>query len=239
MWGYYGSKHSVVKYYPKPIYNKIIEPFAGTAPYSLMYWQNDITLVDKYDVIINIWKWLQQCSTSDIKSLPTIEYGKTVDDYSFDCEEARNLMGFLITASPSSPKKTPSRWKTIERPNTQNYKLNYIANNLYKIKHWNIILGDYHDIENQEATWFIDPPYQVGGEYYKYNNNSIDYDDLRNYCVSRKGQVIVCGNNNDTWLDFKPLIKYRGSCKTTVECMWYKDNNGIYLPNMVNRKKLF
>ena len=53
-------------YYPPPKNVKIIEPFAGSAKYSLKYWQNDVILVDKYDVVINIWKWLQQCSKSDI-----------------------------------------------------------------------------------------------------------------------------------------------------------------------------
>ena len=37
MWGYYGSKSKIASMYPKPMYDKIIEPFAGTAQYSLLH----------------------------------------------------------------------------------------------------------------------------------------------------------------------------------------------------------
>ena len=66
MFSYYGSKSKIVDYYPPPKHKKIIEPFAGSARYSLKYWQNDITIVDKYDVIVKIWKYLQQCEKNDI-----------------------------------------------------------------------------------------------------------------------------------------------------------------------------
>lgn len=35
MWSYYGTKKKIAKYYPSPQYDKIIEPFAGAAQYSL------------------------------------------------------------------------------------------------------------------------------------------------------------------------------------------------------------
>ena len=38
----------------------------------------------------------------------------------------------------------------------------FIAQNLNKIKHWEIRKDDYRNIENEDATWFIDPPYQHG-----------------------------------------------------------------------------
>jgi len=219
MWGYYGSKSKIIDYYPKPMYNKIIEPFAGTAQYSLKYFENDVVLVDKYDVIVRLWKWLQQCSKKDILSLPTLEYGQSVDDFTFDCEEAKWLIGFIIVGASTVPKKHPSKWKTIIRPNTQDYKLNMIANSLYKIRHWDIRLGDYSDLDNCRATWFIDPPYQVGGEYYKHSNKGINYSELATWCRGREGQVIVCGNTGDSWLDFKPLTNMRGSMKNSIECI--------------------
>lgn len=224
MFGYYGSKSKIVKLYPKPQFTKIIEPFAGSAQYSLLYWDRDVTLVDKYEVIVRLWKWLQQCSKHDILSIPHIQVGQTVDDLSFDCEEQKLLLGFLITGAPATPKKTPSKWKVVDRPNTQNYKLTLIANNLYKIKHWNIQLGDYKDIPNEEATWFIDPPYQFGGEYYKCSNKDIDYTKLKDWCINRMGQIIVCENSSANWLDFTPLTTMRGNKKTTVECMWTNYN---------------
>ena len=75
MFSYYGSKSKIVDYYPPPKHKRIIEPFAGSARYSLKYWENDVLLVDKYEVVIKIWKWLQQCSKQDILNLPKFETG--------------------------------------------------------------------------------------------------------------------------------------------------------------------
>lgn len=227
MFGYYGSKSKIVDKYPSPMFDTIIEPFAGTAQYSLKYWDKNIILIEKYDVIVKIFKWMQKCDEKDILSLPILKYGESTDDYEFPCVEAKWLVGFLITGAPTMPKKKASKWKTVDRPNTQNYKLNYIANNLYKIRHWDIRLGDYRDVENVEATWFIDPPYQVGGKYYKYNSNGIDYDFLRDWCFSRKGECIVCGNTNDTWMDFYPISNMQGNRKHTTECMCHIINGKV------------
>ena len=77
MFSYYGSKSKIVDYYPSPKHKKIIEPFAGSARYSLKYWQNDVLLVDKYHIIVRTWKWLQQCSENDIRKLPILKLGET------------------------------------------------------------------------------------------------------------------------------------------------------------------
>ena len=72
MFSYYGSKSKIVDYYPPPKHKKIIGPFAGSARYSLKYWQNGVLLVDKYEVVYNVWKYLQQASKTDILGLPKI-----------------------------------------------------------------------------------------------------------------------------------------------------------------------
>ncbi len=54
MFSYYGSKSKVVDLYPSPKFGKIIEPFAGSARYSLKYFDRDVLLVDKWEVIIKI-----------------------------------------------------------------------------------------------------------------------------------------------------------------------------------------
>lgn len=35
-----------------------------------------------------------------------------------------------------------------------------MAQNLYKVKHWEIINGDYTEAPDIKATWFVDPPYK-------------------------------------------------------------------------------
>lgn len=220
MFSYYGSKSKIVNLYPPPKYSKIIEPFAGTARYSLKYFDRDILLVDKYDVIVKIWKWLQVCSKDDILKLPRLKEAERLSDYKFDCEEQRLLMGFLVSKAQTTPADKATRRATTYRPNNINFQLKFIANNLFKIKHWEIRLGDYAEIENQEAVWFIDPPYQVGGGAYVKNNKGWDYSKLALWCLERKGQVIVCENTNADWLPFLPMKKMRGTHKSTTEAIW-------------------
>lgn len=54
MWSYYGSKEGIKRIYPKPLHTHIIEPFAGTAKYALLYWDREVTIVDKYEDLIKI-----------------------------------------------------------------------------------------------------------------------------------------------------------------------------------------
>jgi len=224
MWGYYGSKSKIIEKYPSPKFDTVIEAFAGTAQYALKYWDRDVILIEKYDVICNLWKWLQKCTKKDILSTRQLKYGENVDDFVWDCQERKDLVGFIITGAPSMPKKTASKWKTVDRPNTQQYRLETIANNLEKIRHWRIVCGDYQDSPNVKATWFIDPPYIVGGKYYKHGSKSIDYEYLRDWCKQRKGQVIVCEADGANWLPFETLISSRGNRYQHKESVWINEN---------------
>lgn len=210
----------MVNFYPPPMFGKIIEPFAGSARYALKYYDRDVLLVDKYDVIIKIWKWLQLCSKDDILKLPRMKEGERVSDHKFDCEEAALLMGFLVGRSVESPRNKATWRATTARPNGINYNLKKIANNLFKIKHWKIDLGDYADIPNQKATWYVDPPYEFGGYIYKESGRNIDYISLAEWCQSRSGQAIVCENTSGTWLPFVPMKSQRGSNRSTTEAIW-------------------
>lgn len=221
MWSYYGSKEGIKRIYPKPIFKKIIEPFAGTAKYSLLYWDNDVTIVDKYEVLIKIWKWLQVAAPSDINRLPKrVQQGFKLDDITYDCEEARLLFGFLIGKGAERPRLTAADRVTVDRPTSIAFQLKKITANLPKIKHWKIILGDYINIDNTEATWFIDPPYQFGGHAYVKSNRHINFLDLAEWCKSRLGQVIVCENTKANWMDFKPIKEQQGSAGITTEAIW-------------------
>ena len=224
MWGYYGSKSKIIGKYPAPKFDTIIEPFAGTAQYALKYWDRNVILVEKYDVICNLWRWIQQCSKNDILSIRQLKYGENTDNFEWDCQEQKDLVGFIITGAPSMPKKTASRWKTLVRPNTQQFRLESIANNLEKIRHWQIVYGDYQESPEIEATWFIDPPYVVGGKYYKYGCKDINYKYLGNWCKQRKGQVIVCEAEGQNWLPFVPLVSSRGNRYQHKEVVWINEN---------------
>lgn len=216
MFSYYGSKSRVVNYYPRPVFNKIIEPFAGSARYSLLYFENEITLIDKNEIIVGVWNYLKKCSINDVMSLPGIKIGDNIESLNFDCIEQKWLMGFLISNGAHVPGKTMSKWGEAVFKKQQND----IAQQLFKIRHWEIKQGDYSKIQNQKATWFIDAPYFVGGNKYKFGSHKIDYNHLSTWCKSREGQIIVCENTNASWMNFKPIKTQRGVQKTTTEAIW-------------------
>ena len=179
MWSYYGGKTRLVHHYPTPKEDLIIEPFAGSARYALEYWERDVLLVDKYDVIVDLWKWLQKQTRNDILSLPNMEKGEDLRMLDLP-KEAKFLIGFCINRGSKSPTNIASGF------NNWNQDKIKIADNLFKIKHWKIIQGCFEDIPNQKATWYIDPPYQFGGEHYKESNKNIDFKKLGKWCKSRK-----------------------------------------------------
>jgi site-specific DNA-adenine methylase len=223
MWSYYGSKSKIAHLYPKPKFDKIIEPFAGSARYSLLHWDHDITLVDKYEVIVRIWRWLQQCSPQDILSLPSFKEGDRISREMFDCEEQFWLMGFMVNEGVGTP-KTKVSWMAAKEYSFGNgieMDKRKIASQLYKIKKWNIVHSSYECLGNIEATWYIDPPYQYGGHSYKESNKKLDFHSLAEWCQERKGQVIVCENTKADWLPFRPIRMISGTRNTnTTEAIW-------------------
>jgi site-specific DNA-adenine methylase len=216
MFSYYGSKSKIVHLYPTPKFDKIIEPFAGSARYSLRFWQKDILLVDKYPVIVDVWNYLKNASEKDILGLPKLKSGENVNDFNLS-EIEKQFLGFIIVGGLESPRQKAGSFR-----DTQNQKqiLSNIANQLFKIRHWNIKLDSYENIENENATWFVDPPYMFGGEHYKQSNKNLDFKHLGEWCKIRNGQTIVCENSKADWLDFKPIIKMQGTIHKTTEVIW-------------------
>jgi site-specific DNA-adenine methylase len=215
MFSYYGSKSKLVNYYPKPTKDLIIEPFAGSARYSLKYWDKDVIINEKYKVVFDVWKWLQKCSENDILKLPTPKPKEDIRNYRLS-EEELNFMGFIINRGSASPKNKVGKFSD-GLPNT----LKRVASNLKKIRHWEVRYGCYTDLDNKQATWFIDPPYQFGGKYY--TENEINFKDLSKWCKNRNGEIIVCENTKADWIELQPLKKIQGSNNTnTTEAVFLK-----------------
>ena len=127
MFSYYGSKSKIIDYYPPPKYTKIIEPFAGSARYSLKYWDRDVLLIDKYETIVNLWKWLQIQTPNDILGLPNMD--KCQDLRLIDMpKEAKSLIGFCINRGSVAPKNIASGF------NRWNEDKKRIAKELHRIK---------------------------------------------------------------------------------------------------------
>jgi hypothetical protein len=223
LFSYYGRKTKVVKYYPEPRYDTIIEPFAGSAVYSLYgdNWKKKVILMEKYDKVVEVWKYLLSVSEEHLLSLPD-----TFDGTLSECEELstaeRYLIGYCLNRGSAVPKQRAGMYSDWPRNKRE------IASGLYKIRHWDIRHGDYRELDNIEATWFIDPPYQFGGEYYALGNGGMDYPSLSEWCGSRNGQVIVCENTKANWMPFRPLKQMRGNKHVTTEAIWTNDDPSTY-----------
>lgn len=221
MFYYFGRKEKLYRYYPNPQYDLIIEPFAGSAVYSLKNFDKQVKILDKDERIINIWRYLQSVSSDEILSLPLINIGQTLNDQEFEhlTDVQKDLISFFSNPSSAQPKRSVGKFNIWHEKNRLR-----LSQDVNKIRHWEIILGDYRDIENQDATWFIDPPYQGnGGKYYKHGNSNLNYDELRDWVLSRKGQVIVCENSEANWMDFQPLKNLQGQRRKTFEVIWKND----------------
>ena len=201
---FYGSKGKIAKKYPKPKYDLIIEPFAGSAKYSLLYWEKDVVLIDIDPKIMSIWRYLKQASPKDILSLPDVPNAtvlSSIDGYNQLSDSEKWLIGFCCNGGSAQPKNVSGRMNF----NSWNRDKINISENLFKIRHWNIIEGSWENIlYNYTGTWFIDPPYKDKGKWYKYHD--INYEKLSKWCLSRNGQIIVCENDGAIWLPFKYLI---------------------------------
>lgn len=217
MWSYYGSKRKIAHLYPKPIYELIIEPFAGSAWYSVLHRNKNVILNDKYEVIHDIWDWLINSATSDtILKNSDFFVGQDISNLELD-KAHKDLIGFSINRGSVAPCNIVQKWNcqvssNPEWASTTNFQLKRISTLLAEIKHWKVSKKDYTDLDNIECTWFIDPPYQFGGERYKVSD--VNYATLREWIMTRKGQVIVCENSKAQWLNFSPLCNTFGQKKT-------------------------
>lgn len=227
-WRFYGGKWRIAPRYPAPQYSTIVEPFAGAAGYSLRYPNRDVVLVERDPVIAGIWRWLIQDATpGDVRAVPDVPEGGTVDDIDAP-QAARDLVGFWCNDATVRPSKRPSAWKREAGGTWGTTGRERVASQLLRIKHWTVIEGEYENAPPVEATWFIDPPYSTkAGSYYVYQPQS--FDALADWCVKRRGQVMVCEQEGAAWLPFKSFHaahsapgRYRP--KKSAEVLYYKED---------------
>lgn len=220
MFNYYGSKSKIVHLYPKPKYDLIIEPFAGSARFALRYFDREIILIDKNPLIVAVWHYLQNASEKDILSLPETKNG--ADLRKFDLTPAERHLIYLCStgggAGSTGSVVRPNINGGFNRWDSMRYR---IAGQLFKIRHWKIISGDFSESPSRRATWFIDPPYFKGGHKYKFGSRQINFEALKTWIETRTGQIIVCENSSANWMPFTTLKKIQGIRNTnTTEVFW-------------------
>lgn len=233
-WRYYGGKWRAAIRYPAPTHDTIIEPFAGAAGYALRYPDRKVILVEKYPIVAGIWRYLIGVRSTEIMAIPEVT---DLDELPpWVPQEARWLVGFGLAEGAGAPRQRMSplakrnRGTRPERPNSANHARGWspamrerVASQVERIRHWKVLEGDYVLAPNIEATWFIDPPYQVAGsKVYVYGAKGIDYESLGVWCKQRLGQVMVCENVGAGWLPFDPLYSTRTTMNKAdnIEALW-------------------
>lgn len=199
----------------------VLEPFAGAAGYATFYNAPYAHLIDADPIIVGVWNYLLKATANSILALPEMpDVGDSVDNYSIS-QEAKWLIGFWLNRGSAQPKKS----RTAYSARTDRGQLNWgqaakvrIAAQLPGILGWSCSLGQYHEVGDISATWFIDPPYGDKSKHYRVKFSA--FDQLGPWCLARKGHVIVCEGADATWLPFKPLGSFKSSRGKAAEAVF-------------------
>lgn len=218
MFTYFGGKGRLPEKYPPPTRVRVIEPFAGSARYALLYRDREVWINDIDPMISRIWKYIQTASKADIESLPELRAGESLKKCHWLCEEERALIGLNLAYGQVGPRFTCTAWAD-RKGRCRLLKRRLLEHRPY-VRQWTITNLHYADLPDVEASWFVDPPYQHAKVKYRYNCVA-DYDRLARWCRSRRGQVIVCEGARADWLPFRPFAEQQvGTGKMFEEMIW-------------------
>ena len=205
--GFYGGKWRIAPTYPAPEHDDVIECFAGAAGYATRHHERRVLLVEKDETIAALWNYLVRVSSAEVLRIPLLGAGETVDDLRGSAQEARSLVGFWLNRAPAAPRKSPSAWmRGGLRPGCfwgEKVRAR-IAQQVDAIRHWRVIHGSYEQAPDIRATWFVDPPYIVGGKHYR--TGRPDFAAVARWVRMRRGLTIVCEQEGATWLPFEPHV---------------------------------
>jgi site-specific DNA-adenine methylase len=226
---YTGGKYRSAPRYPAPVYDTIVEPFAGSAGYSVRHHEKNVLLIDLDPDVAVLWEYLIAATPSDVRSLPLYDgTWDSTDDLNLSDGEKMLIRGWLNKGTFG---KRPSAWMRSGDFDSQFWGEEIrerVASQVSLIKHWKIVHGSYVDAPDLLATWFIDPPYEIAGKTYNHGSSGIDYPALAEWCRSRPGQVIVCENTGAEWLPFSHFesahaMQARFRSGRTEEAIWHEE----------------
>lgn len=229
-WCYYGGKWLFAEAYPPPAYSTIIEPFAGSAGYSLRYADLDVILSDASADVCETWRFLTKASRSEIEAIPIVDDVRSLPDSL--SPGARLLVAWNMATGVASPRVTATAGVKRQRAKGRALcgwtpkRRAMIASQVERIRHWRVEgPRPYAECNNIRATWFVDPPY-FGPAGAHYPEKVGDYAALGLWCRSRHGQVIVCEADGAAWLPFQPIggkSKAFAGKKPVAEVLWTQD----------------
>ncbi len=201
MISYMGGKHRLSAKMLPPQHDQVIEPFAGGAGYSLRWEPKEVLLIEKNPKIAAVWRYLISASKQEILSLP-LDFDH-VDDLDV-CDGAKWFIGLKIVQGVAYPSPRRYSWGNKKNISSASYwnerGRKRVADQLHKIRHWEIFEGSYEEAPDVEAHWVVDPPYHTSG--HKYPGTNMDYEHLAEWCMTRKGYAVVHETEGAVWLPF-------------------------------------
>jgi hypothetical protein len=242
---YYGAKSKLARYYPAPKYDTIVEPFAGAAGYSLHWATPDtrVILCELNPKVAGIWRRIQGMTAEEVEGIEVPPVGTRTHEWLI----LAGCAGASFSGAMMRPNSNPDGYVVTSRmvkvfPHIQRR----IIKALPLVRNWKILEGSYETTcPDVEATWFVDPPYQVqldrpqgNGAGYACGSSGIDFPALGRWCRERRGQVIVCEQKGADWLPFEDLKEISttgGGKRRTMEVFW---TNADYDMSEFDRQRL-
>lgn len=206
MFSYFGRKGRAAKTYPAPEYPIVIEPFAGSLAYSLHHRPAQAIGIERDKRTHDLWHRLVGMTEQEIRDFPMPPLGQRTRDR-WVIEAARSNGNAATTWRSVSPFMIPKFEQ--QRALALKHHAYARASVLYS-------LGDYRQAPDITATWYIDPPYQQVPLGYRHGPDTLDYDELAAWCLTRKGQVIVCEGPGSTWLPFQAHERWQANARASA-----------------------
>lgn len=168
----FGAKYRVARHLGPPRGDEVVEPFAGSACYSLFWEPKRVSLYDKDDDTCLSWDWLINCSVADVMRLPApirsneewlaLPDGPRQVIY-WNCGFAQPRVGrnlppwylhYINTGERTGAMLGNNKWRSWDESNRA-----LIARQRPKLDKWTFEQLDYRDIPLRRAHWHVDPPY--------------------------------------------------------------------------------
>ncbi len=194
MFKWFGSKWQSAKRYPPPEHDRIIEPYAGGAGFSLNYCDRKVTIWDDDPLVTELWRWLITEATShDVLDIPVgLAPGTVISEIGMSRGQALLLKHWQRTNNVGNC-WTVSSWGHLPGQWTHHTRAR-LAEEIYAIKHWRLVnLTAFQWKFQDPASWFVDPPYLYN---YRYSKSLPAFDHLelarQVASIRRESLVIVC-----------------------------------------------
>lgn len=189
---WFGSKWSASKHYPAPRFDRVVEPYAGSAGYALRFGAGRRVIIAERDPHLRLlWRWLiSEATAAQILEIPLdLPEGLDIRALGLNIGQATllktwqrtNNVGNCWTTSAWGSK--PGQWTASTRAR--------VAAEFSAVRSW-ILTDSAEDLfasPAAPATWFVDPPYQFN---YRYKTAPLAYSTLGAQLASLPGEVIVC-----------------------------------------------